>query len=233
MREFVKPSVRMHYTVIKGGDVPNVVPEYTKVEVWLRDSKRAGTEALLARVKKIAEGAALMAEVESKLTVTGGDYEMLVNLAGEKLIQANFDWLGPIKYTDAEQEFARQIQRATGVEAKGLNGEIQPWEEPKPDPPGGSTDVADVSWIVPVLHLSVTTAPEGAPWHAWPVVACGGMSIGHKGLALAAKALAATMVDLFEDKEAVARIQAEFKEKTRGQVYKPYIPDGPPPVPQQ
>ncbi|HJQ25437.1 MAG TPA: amidohydrolase [Blastocatellia bacterium] len=231
MREFVRPSVRMHYTVVRGGDVPNVVPEYAKVVVWLRDSKRTGIEELLARVRKIAEGAALMAEVESKLTVEGGDYEMLVNLAGERLIQANFDWLGPIKYTDAEQEFARQIQRATGVEAKGLNGEIQPWEEPKADPPGGSTDVADVSWIVPVLHLSVTTAPEGAPWHAWPVVACGGMSIGHKGLAQAAKALATTMVDLFEDQQAVARIQAEFKEKTKGQVYKPYIPDGPPPVP--
>ena len=231
MREFVKPSVRMHYTVIKGGDVPNVVPEYAKVLVWLRDSKRTGIEELLARARKIAEGAALMAEVESKLTVEGGDYELLVNLTGEKLIQANFEWLGPIKYTAEEQEFARQIQRATGVEAKGLNGEIQPWEEPKADPPGGSTDVADVSWIVPVLHLSVTTAPEGAPWHAWPVVACGGMSIGHKGLALAAKALATTMVDLYEDKEVVAKIQAEFREKTRGQVYKPYIPEGPPPVP--
>jgi aminobenzoyl-glutamate utilization protein B len=233
MREFVRPSVRMHYTVVKGGDVPNVVPEYAKVLVWLRDSKRTGIEELLARVRKIAEGAALMAEVESKLTVEGGDYEMLVNMAGAKLIQANFEWLGPIKYTGEEQEFARAIQRATGVEPKGLNGDIQPFEEPKPDPPGGSTDVADVSWIVPTLHLSVTTAPDGAPWHAWPVVACGGMSIGHKGLAQAAKALATTMVDLFEDKDAVARIQAEFKEKTKGQVYKPYIPDGPPPVPQQ
>ena len=233
MREFVRPSVRMHYTVVKGGDVPNVVPEYAKVLVWLRDSKRTGIEELLARVRKIAEGAALMAEVESKLTVEGGDYEMLVNMAGAKLIQANFEWLGPIKYTGEEQEFARAIQRATGVEPKGLNGDIQPFEEPKPDPPGGSTDVADVSWIVPTLHLSVTTAPDGAPWHAWPVVACGGMSIGHKGLAQAAKALAATMVDLFEDKDAVTRIQAEFKEKTKGQVYKPYIPDGPPPLPQQ
>ncbi|HKQ05450.1 MAG TPA: amidohydrolase [Blastocatellia bacterium] len=233
MREFVRPSVRMHYTVIKGGDVPNVVPEYSKVLVWLRDSKRKGTEELLARVRKIAEGAALMAEVESRLTVEGGDYEMLVNLTGEKLIQANFEWLGPIKYTAEEQEFARQIQRVTGVEAKGLNGDIQPWEDPKPDPSGGSTDVADVSWIVPVLHLSVTTAPEGAPWHAWPVVACGGMSIGHKGLTQAAKALATTMVDLFESPEVVSKIQAEFKEKTKGQVYKPYIPDGPPPVPQQ
>jgi aminobenzoyl-glutamate utilization protein B len=231
MREFVRPSVRMHYTVLKGGDVPNVVPEYAKVLVWLRDSKRTGIEELLARVRKIADGAALMAEVESKLSIQGGDYEMLVNMTGAKMIYANLTWLGPIKYTEEEQEFARAIQRATGVEAKGLNGAIQPLEEQKPDPPGGSTDVADVSWIVPTLHLSVTTAPQDAPWHAWPVVACGGMSIGHKGLAQAAKALATTMVDLFEDPKAVEAIKAEFKENTRGQVYKPYIPDGPPPVP--
>src|ERR1043166_9238054 len=99
-----------------------------------------------------------MAEVESKLTIDGGDYEMLVNMAGEKLIQANFQWLGPIKYTAEEQEIARAIQRATGVEPKGLNGDLQPLEEPKPDPPGVSADAGDVSWIVPTLHLSVTTA---------------------------------------------------------------------------
>jgi aminobenzoyl-glutamate utilization protein B len=91
--------------------------------------------------------------------------------------------------------------------------------------------VADVSWIVPTLHVSVTTAAEGAPWHAWPVVACGGMSIGHKGMLHAAKVLAATMVDLFDDAKTREAIQAEFKEKTKGHIYKPYIPDGPPPVP--
>ncbi len=231
MREFVKPSVRMHYTVQKGGDVPNVVPEYARVLVWLRDSKRTGVEELLARVRKIAEGAALMAEVESKLSLAGGDYELLVNMAGARLIHSNLTWLGPIQYTNEEQEFARAIQRTTGVEVRGLNGAIQPLEEPKGEPSGGSTDVADVSWIVPTLHLSVTTAPEGAPWHAWPVVACGGMSIGHKGLAQAAKALATTMVDLFEDAKTREAIQAEFKSQTKGHVYKPYIPEGPPPVP--
>ena len=112
-----------------------------------------------------------------------------------------------------------------------MNGAIQPLEEQRRDPEGGSTDVADVSWIVPTLHLSVTTAPEGAPWHAWPVVACGGMSIGHKGMVHAAKAMAATMIDLFEDARARETIHAEFKEKTKGHVYKPYIPAGPPPVP--
>ena len=231
MREFVKPTARMHYTIQKGGDVPNVVPEYSRAWVWLRDSKRTGVEELLTRVRKIAEGAAVMAGVEGKLTVQGGDYEILVNLSGAKLIHDNMAWLGPIEYTSDEQEFARQIQRATGVEAKGLNGAVQPLKDPKPDPDGGSTDVGDVSWVVPTLHLSVTTAPENAPWHAWPVVACGGMSIGHKGLAYASKVLAATMLDLFEDTKTREAIQAEWKEKTRGHTYKPYVPDGPPPVP--
>jgi aminobenzoyl-glutamate utilization protein B len=231
MREFVKPTARMHYTIQRGGDVPNVVPEYSRVWAWLRDSKRTGVDDLLARVRKIAEGAGLMAGVETKLTVQGGDYEILVNLNGAKLIHSNMTWLGPIQYTEQEQDFARGIQRATGVEARGLNGDVQPLKDPKPDPDGGSTDVGDVSWVVPTLHLSVTTAPENAPWHAWPVVACGGMSIGHKGMVYAAKVLAATMVDLFEDAKAREAIQAEFKEKTRGHVYKPYVPAGPPPLP--
>jgi aminobenzoyl-glutamate utilization protein B len=233
LREHVKPTVRMHYVIQNGGDVPNVVPEYAKLWCWVRDSNRAGVEDVMNRVRKIAEGAALMAGVESKLTIQSGDYEMLVNMAGARLIHANFTWLGSIEYTAEEQEFARAIQRATGVEEKGLDGSIQRLEEQPREPDGGSTDVADVSWIVPTLHLSVTTAPSGSPWHAWPVVACGGMSIGHKGLTFAAKALAATMVDLFESPKAREAIRAEFTEKTQGHVYRGYIPDGPPPVPRE
>ncbi len=230
MREFVRPTVRMHYTILNGGDVPNVVPAYARLWCWLRDSKGAGVEQLLGRARRIAEGAALMAEAESKITMQAGDWETLVNLAGEKAMFANLAWLGPIVFTVEEQEFAKKLQRATGVEPKGLDGTVRSWKEPKPDPEGGSTDVGDVSWIVPTLSLSATTSPVDAPWHAWPVVACAGMSIGHKGMMHAAKVLAATMVDLFEDAKTVAAIQAEFKEKTKGVVYKPFIPDGPPAV---
>jgi aminobenzoyl-glutamate utilization protein B len=232
LREHVKPTVRIHYAIVKGGDVPNVVPEYAKVWCWARDSKRAGVEPVLRRLREIADGAARIAGVESKFTIQSGCYEILVNLAGAKLLQRNLEWLGPIKYTEQEQEFARTIQRATGTEQKGLNGEIKPLHDPNPEPPGGSTDVGDVSWVVPTLHLSVTTAPQSA-WHAWPVVACGGMSIGHKGMMLASKTLAATMVDLFEDAKTREAIQAEFKEKTKGFVYKPYVVDGPPPPPKE
>jgi aminobenzoyl-glutamate utilization protein B len=87
-----------------------------------------------------------------------------------------------------------------------------------------------VSWNVPTLQLAVTTAPKQTPWHAWPVVACGGMSIGHKGMNYAAKALAATMIDLFNDPAKRAEIKKEFAEKVAGKPYQSYLPAGPPPI---
>ena len=228
MREFVKPTVRMHYTILNGGDVPNVVPAYARLWCWLRDSKGAGVQQLMERARRIAEGAALMADVESKITINAGDWETLVNVTGAKVMYRNMTWLGPIAFTAEEQEFARKIQRATGVEPKGLDGALKPWADPKPDPDGGSTDVGDVSWVVPIVSMSATTAPADAPWHAWPVVACSGMSIGHKALVYAAKVLATTMVDFYEDAKTLAAVRAEFQEKTKGVTYTPFIPDGPP-----
>jgi aminobenzoyl-glutamate utilization protein B len=233
MREHVRPTVRMHYVIKDGGDVPNVVPDHAKVWVWVRDTQHASVDELLGRVRKIAEGAATATEVQSTVRIQSGDYETLVNRAGERLLQANMEWLGPIQYTEAEQEFARTLQKEAGVPVKGLDGTVQPLDENPGDPKGGSSDVGDVSWNVPILHVSVATAPLGSPWHAWPVAACGGMSIGHKGMTFAAKTLAATMVDLFEQPAKRAEIRKEFEDNTKDAVYKGYIPDGPPPLPAQ
>lgn len=231
MREHVRPSVRMHYVVKDGGDVPNVVPEHAAVWAWLRDSEHASVDELLVRVRKIAEGAALAAGVEGEVRVQSGDYEMLVNRTGARLLQKNLEWLGPVPFSDKDQEFARRLQKSAGVEETGLDGAVQPLDENPGPPEGGSTDVADVSWNVPTLHLSVTTAPANTAWHAWPVVACAGTTVGHEGMVYAAKALAATALDLFESPEQRAAIRKEFEEKTKGTTYKGYIPDGPPPVP--
>jgi aminobenzoyl-glutamate utilization protein B len=232
MREHVEPTVRIHYVITDGGDVPNVVPAYAKLWCWVRDSKRASLDALMLRARAMAEGAALASGTESTFIAHGGTYEILVNMSGARIIHDNLTWLGPLEFTEAEQEFAREIQRATGVEPLGLEGEVKPLNlEPGP-PDGGSTDVGDVSWKVPTLHLSVTTAAKGAPWHAWPVVAAGGMSIGHKGMVYAAKALAATMVDLYENPEQLAAVKREFEEKTKDFTFELSIPDGPPPIPQ-
>jgi len=231
MREHVRPTVRMHYVIADGGDVPNVVPDYAKVWSWFRDSEHTGVDELIERARAAAEGAALATGTQATFTIQSGNYEMVVNMEGAKLIHENMVWLGPIPFTEQEQKFARGIQRETGVEPTGLRGELEPLDLTRREPLGGSTDVADVSWAVPTLSLLVTTAAHDAPWHAWPVVATSGMSIGHKGMIHAAKALAASMVDLYENPEQRAAIVKEFKEQTKGFKYKFYIPKGPPPVP--
>ncbi len=229
MREHIKPTSRLHYTITDAGDVPNVVPEYSRVWLWLRDWQRDEVESLLARTRKLVEGAAIMTETQGTLKVQGGSWDMLVNATGERLLHANLLWLGPATYTNEEQAFAKQIQKATGVPEVGMMAGINPLENQPQE--GGSTDVADVSWIAPTLHVTVATSPKDAPWHAWPVVATAGMSIGHKGMIRAAKVLAATMVDLYEQPRTLAAVRAEFEASKGDTVYEAYLPDGPPPVP--
>ena len=145
-------------------------------------------------------------------------------------MQKNMEYLGSIQYTDAEQQFAKRIQEATGKPQVGIESVISPLEETLEHPMGGSTDVGDVSFVVPTVRMSATTAPKGTPWHSWAVVACSGMSIGHKGMGYASKALAMTMVDLYEDAELLEKVKAEFKERKGDYVYKGIVPDGPPPL---
>ncbi|HLF64559.1 MAG TPA: amidohydrolase [Saprospiraceae bacterium] len=233
LREHVKPTVRMHYVITKAGDVPNVIPEEANVWLWIRDSKRSGVAVVESRVKDIAKGAALMAGVEHEIKLNSGLYEILVNETGAKALQKNLELLDPIMYTDDEIAFAHQVMQAYGAEYKGMNGTIKPLEATKPDPEGGSTDVGDVSYIVPEISLQVTTAPAGSPWHSWVVVACGGMSIGHKGMLFASKALAMTMVDVFTNEKLRQDMREEFLRKKGTEVWKAILPDGPPPVPEK
>jgi len=229
-REHIKPTVRIHYDIQNAGEVVNVVPDYSRVWTRVRDTKRAGMVEVWKQVEKIAEGAAMMANVEYNISLVSGLHELLVNRTGGAKMQTNLEALGPITYTKEEQIFAKGIQKATGKPEVGIISEIKPLEETVEHPGGGSTDVGDVSYVVPTIRMGATTAPQGTPWHSWAVVACGGMSIGHKGMAHAAKAIAMTMVDLYEDPELIEAVKAEFKERKGDYVYKPIIPEGPPPV---
>ena len=230
LREHVRPTVRMHYTVERAGDVPNVVPDYARVHTWVRDSRRPGVDTVFARVKEIARGAALIAGVEPTVTVQTGSSDMIILERGLKLLHDNLTWVGAPTYTEAEQAFARTLQANTGQPQVGMKAELAPLAPILPDPPGGSTDVGDVSYVVPTLHFYGATAPLGVPWHAWPVVASSGMSIGHKGMLMASKTLAATAVDVFSDESLRAALRTEWAGKTKDVTYKWLIPDGPPVV---
>jgi aminobenzoyl-glutamate utilization protein B len=229
-REHVKPTVRIHYHIMDAGKVVNVVPDYAKLWVRVRDRDRAGMTPVYQRIQAMAEGAAIMANVEHEITLISGVHEILPNRTGGAALQANLEALGPIEYTEAELEFAHTLQQSTGKPQVGMDAEVRPLRETEENPPGGSTDVGDVSYVVPTISLAAPIAPKGVPWHSWAVVASGGMSLGHKGLVHAAKSLAMTMVDLYQNPELVAQIKAEFNERKGDYEYEGILPPGPPPL---
>src|SRR6056300_1591797 len=232
-REHVKPTVRMHYHIQDGGQVVNVVPDYARLWVRVRDTKREGMNQVYERVKAMAEGAAILANVDYKISLISGIYEVLVNRTGQEVMQKNLELIGAISYTDEELDFAYQIQEATSKPKLGIDGKIKPLKPTAEHPMGGSTDVGDVSFLVPVVRLGVTVAPEGTPWHSWAVVACGAMSIGHKGMVYASKALSMSMVDLFTDSKLLQEVKDEFKLRKGAYQYTPMLPPGPPPIGQE
>jgi aminobenzoyl-glutamate utilization protein B len=231
LREHVKPSVRIHYVITDGGKVPNIVPEYAKVWIWIRDLDRAGVKAVVEKVEKIVEGSAIATGTSSKIHYMGSYHEMLVNRKGSEIMQKNLEKIGAITYSEDEIQYARKIQKETGVEEKGMVATIEKLKEPEKYPEGGSTDVAEVSWITPTIHISTTCAPYGIPWHSWAVVASSKHPIGYKGMFLAAKVIAATALDLFRGPDLLAEMKKEFKEKLKGYTYKSGIaPDKKPPI---
>ena len=230
-REHVRPSVRMHYHIQDGGQVVNVVPDYSRIWVRVRDTKRSGMMPVYERVQEMAKGAAILANVDYKISLISGIYEVLVNREGGEIMQKNLELLGPIEYTDDEIAFGKKIQEITKKEQVGMDSAINPLLDTRENPGGGSTDVGDVSWNVANINLGVTTAPKDTPWHSWAVVACGGMSIGHKGMLYSSKAMSMTMLDLFENPALVDKVKAEYKERKGNEVYKAIIPEGPPPIP--
>jgi len=229
-REHVLPSVRMHYHIQDAGKVVNVVPDYSRIWVRVRDITKEGLQPVYEQVRRMAGGAAIMANVEHKVSLISGVHDLLPNRVGGAAMQKNLETLGDIQYSQEEIDFALELQRNNGKPELGIDGKIRPLRETLNSPGGGSTDSGDVSYNIPVVSLAATTAPKGVPWHSWSVVASSGMSIGHKGMLHAAKALGMTMVDIFKDSKLREDIKKEFDEKIGEYDYNPYLDPGPPPI---
>ena len=226
-REHIKPTSRIHYQIEKAGDVVNVVPDFAQIWTRLRENDKANVDILYKRALNIAKGAALMTDTNYEIKLISGIYEIQVNRTGAKIMQENLNSLGEIKYTESEIKYANTILRETGKPENGIDGKVYPLKVTLPAQ-GGSTDVGDVSQVVPVIRMKATTAASGGPWHSWAVVACTGMSIGHKGMIYASKALSMTMADLYKSPLLVENVKSDFLENRKYDKYDPRILPGPP-----
>lgn len=222
MREHIPQETRIHYVITDGGKAPNVVPDFAEVYYYARHNRRDVVKSIFERIVKAGEGAALGTGTTMDYEIVNGVHELLPNLTLQKLVHDNLSKVGGIEYSAEEKVFADKIAVTLGQEKADLNTakNIQPYKETARA--YGSTDVGDVSFVVPTVGFDTATWVPGTSAHSWQAVAAGGTSIGKKGMMVAAKTLTLTAIDLFKNKELVAKAKAEFIER-RGADFK-YIP---------
>lgn len=226
-REHILPTSRIHYQIEKAGNVVNVVPDKAQIWTRLRENSVEKVDVMYERALDIAKAAALMTGTTYKTKLISGIYEILVNRTGAEIMQKNLKALGNITYTTEEVEYANSILKESGKPQIGIDGEVKPLQETLPAQ-GGSTDVGDVSQVVPTVRMSATVAAKNGPWHSWAVVACTGMSIGHKGMIYAAKALSMTMADLYKNPKLFTAVKEDYRKNKKPEKYRPRILPGPP-----
>lgn len=224
MREHVPQETRIHYIITNGGKAPNVVPDFAEVYYYVRHPNRADVKDIFARVVKAAEGAALGTGTTMDYEIIGGTHDLLLNETLGRALQRNLDQVGGVRYTPQEMAFGQQIQSSLGfvVPAVATAAAVSPFTIRDG---GGSTDVGDVSYVVPTVGLEAATWIPGTPAHSWQAVACSGTEVGTKGLMVAAKTMALTAIDLFADAPLLAKAKAELKQQVGPYVYKPLLGD--------
>ncbi len=220
MREHVKEDSRIHYVISDGGGQPNVVPPRAQIWYYIRANKFFDVHRLFERVVNIARGAALMTDTRLEYAVDSESPEVLPNRPLAEVIQRNLENIGALKFTDEEKEFARKTQVGfTSTPAIALSEQIEPLAA-QPTQGTYSTDVGWVSWLVPTSALTTACYSYGAPGHSWQIVACSGTTIGEKGMAVAAKALACSALDLLSDTNLIRAAREDFEKRKAGIEFK-------------
>jgi len=215
MREHMPDKARIHYALIDGGGIsPNVVQAKAKVRYVVRDETTPKMMELLERVKEIAKGAALMTQTKVKTKILAGVSNLVYNETLGNIMQGNLDQLGAPEFSKEEHLYAKKYQDTLTrkdienayshagidlVEGQVL-AETVVAGDVKPVDMGGSTDVADVSWVVPTVSLWGANYAIGTPFHSWQMTAQGKSSIAIKGMTHAAMVMAATGSDLILNK---------------------------------
>jgi amidohydrolase len=182
LRQHVKSDVRMHGIITDGGKATNVVPEHAAAKMYVRAEDKEYMKEVVKKVKRCAEGAALGTGTTMKVR----------------------NYANTLENTVSNQALAEAMKK--NWEKIGVKVEQKEREG------GGSSDIGNVSQVVPAIHPYIAIGPDGMPGHSTEFVKASASEQGHRGLIYAAKGLAMTAIDVFTDPELLAKIKKEFKE---------------------
>jgi len=242
LREHVIQEARIHYVIERGGDQPNIVPEYARSWYYIRAPEADQLERIYARVLDIARGAALMSGTEVEVEVVDAMYNVIPNRPIASRIVENMRLIGIPELNEEERRFAEEIARTIPREVKEneLRKSRRPgWErlvdklidDEVPDPWGegeyamGSTDVGDVSWKAPTVEFNTAAWVLGTPAHSWQSTAQSGSPLANRSLIFSAKVMSLTLLDLLTDDDLLSRAKEDHSARLRGRSYRPLIPD--------
>ena len=228
MREHVPQETRIHYVITDGGKAPNVVPDFAEVYYYSRHSSREVVREVFDRIVLAAEGAAKGTETTMSYEIVNGVHELLPNQTLQTLVHESLSTVGGYNYTSEERAFAAQISESLNRPLdERVAKDVAPYQEVSRA--YGSTDVGDVSFVVPTVGFGTATWVPGTSAHSWQAVAAGGTSIGLKGMKVAAKTLALSGAKLFQNPKIIAKAKAEFEERRGADFnYRPLLGNRPP-----
>ena len=228
LREHMPLTARLHYAIIDaGGSAPNMVQSHACVRYMVRATDSESVRELLERVNKIAEGAALMTETKVTSKVISA-YADLITIPTLQAVanEAMHDIPVPVP-TEAELEFGKALQATMTLTNAQKSKPMFADRVLDPAPPvahGGSTDTADVSWNCPTVQMHIGNWVVGTPGHSWQSTSQSRGSYAKRAMLYAGKAVAGTIMRLFDNPELIERARAEHKEKI-GSGYVCGIPD--------
>ena len=238
LREHIIPEARVHYAITNtGGFAPNVVQAEAEVLYYIRAPRVSQAREIYERVCDIARGAALMTGTEVHIDLDAALFDLIPNRTLETVLQRHYEAFGAPVFDEEERAFARRIQATlsqaeidfdTG-KAPALKGKVlSDVVEPLPEREAflfASTDVGDVSWVVPTAQISAATFAVGTPLHTWQVVSQGATSVGHKGMLHAGKVLAAAAIEGMQNPQLIDQAKAELAERLNGERYVSPLPE--------
>jgi len=212
MREHVPQETRIHYVITAGGKAPNVVPDFAEVFYYLRHPEAEKIKEIWKRIEAAAEGAAQGTGTQVEWEIIHGNHAVLVNETLSHMMDEKLRMVGGVSYTSHEQQFAEEIYATLNQPelTLGSQEEIQPFSVRLGF---HSTDVGDVSMIVPTVGVSTATWVPGTSAHSWQSTAASGMTIGYKGAQVAAKTLTLAAIELFENAALREQALAEFNDR--------------------
>jgi aminobenzoyl-glutamate utilization protein B len=219
-REHLKEDARIHSVITNGGGQPNVVPAQAESWYYIRANKHEDVADIVEWVSEIARGAAMMTRTQVEIVVDDDTYELLPNRPIAEVMDRNLRLVGPPRFTEEEKAAAKKMQEPL---KKNIELPLAETIDPLPQTPAQglfSTDAGNVSWNVPTQIFEVATYPYRAPIHSWQVTACSGMSIGQKGMLVAAKTLAATAIDMFKNPSMVEAAKKDLEESKKGHPFR-------------